>query len=174
MMFGTIPTQDLSIAAKKPYVFIYNTFSTEATIREKLNELSAYAENIAVTKSGLSTATITFTPLYAMKLSVWKNLFNNIGLSDLTDMYTGVPTGQQDAGFHPVQNVVTYWEPKIEAAGSAIKSGVSSATSGISSMFDYVKWIAIAGAVIVGGITILTYIPKPKYKQNPKRIKRRR
>jgi hypothetical protein len=179
MHFGTVPTEDLSIAANKPYVFIYSSFSSASDIQRKLSELSAYAENIAATKSGLFTVTVTLTPLYAMKLSAWRNLFDGIGLHDLTDMYVGGPASQTDQGFHPVDNVVTFWEPKLEAAGSAIKSGVSSAASGISSMFDYLKWIVVGGAVIVGGVVILKYLPEPKYKQtpqvqqNPKRRRRR-
>jgi hypothetical protein len=174
MHFGTVPTEDLSIAANKPYVFIYSSFSSASDIQRKLSELSAYAENIAATKSGLFTVTVTLTPLYSMKLSAWRNLFDGIGLHNLTDIYSGVPAGQKDTGFHPVQNIQTYWEPKIEAVGSAIKSGVGSATSGITSMFDYVKWVAIAGAVIVGGVTILTYLPKPHYKNNPRKRRYRR
>lgn len=165
MYLGAILTTDYSIAANKPYVFIYSTYSREATIRKKLNDLAAYAGNIAVVKSGL-TATITLTPLYAMKLSVWRDLFKNIGLSDLKDIYSGAPAGQKDEGFTPLKNIQVFWGPKIKSAADTIGSGLSGA-------FDYIKWVAIAGAVIVGGVVVLTYLPKPRYKENPKRRRSR-
>ncbi len=167
MYLGSVPEADLSIAAEKPYVFIYNTYSTEATIRGKIADLSAYAKNITVKKDGMKKAIVELTPLYAMKLSVWRDLFKGIGLTDLKDMYVGtVSQATYKESFNPIQNVATYWEPKITAAKKAL-------TDDLSKMFDYIKWVAIAGAVIVGGVVVLTYLPKPRYKENPRKRKKR-
>ncbi len=186
-MLGSVPTTDLTIAAGKQYTFLYSTslFSdSESTLQAKMADIASYASSMTLTKSfWTNDVTITFTPLYAMPLSAWTNLFSEIGLTDLQDLTVGT-FGSSGGGTPsvasnivatlstPVENVSTYWTPKIQAAEASVSSGFKSLTSGVSSTFDWIKWVAIAGAVMVGGVAIMTYLPKPHYKNNPRRRRR--
>lgn len=189
MMIGSVPTTDLTIAAGKKYTFLYGTslFSdSESTLQAKLPNLASYASNISLSKSFWNDdVTLTLTPTYAMPLSAWTNLISeNLGMDNLKDLTVGTFSGS-GGGIPsvasnivatlstPAQNIETYWSPKIQSAEAAIASGFKSVTSGVGSAFDWIKWVAIAGAVMVGGVAIMTYLPKPHYKENPRRRYRR-
>lgn len=159
--FGYLPTTDLTIASGKQYTFLFSAWSSAASFVQPLQDaVGAYSTGLSVSGSGLTTITVSLIPSYDMPLSAWKNLFSEAGLTDMTDITVG--TFSQDTGFHPIQNIETYWGPKLEAAANALAPG-----------FSWVKTIAIAGAVIVGGVLIMTYVPKPHYKDNPRRKQRR-
>lgn len=155
---GMVP-DTTTIAANKQYTFIFSSWSSESSIMDRMGTLSAYATGITVKKDGMSKAIVNLVPLYAMPLSAWQNQFANIGLTDMVDAYVGFFMADPEFKF---VNPATYWEPKIKSAGSWLGDTISGA-------FGYVKVLAIAGAVIVGGVVVLRYLPKPKYKENPKR-----
>ncbi len=160
-MYGSLPDNpEITVAAGKPYVFIYSSWYPQSTLNARLTELGAPAKDIKITTSGLTTVQITLTPLYNMPLSAWRTVFESIGLSDLTDFYVGTPSAPEPSPLlSPVKNVTQYWGPKITALESSI--GAPLATG-----FNYIKIIAIASAVAIGGIVILTYVPKPRRKEN--------
>lgn len=162
---GIITLPDTTIiAANKQYTFIFSSWMSKNSITEKMNNLAAYAKDITVETSGMSKVVINLVPLYNMPLSTWRDQFSNIGLSDMNDMYFG--SYSADPKFEFV-NPVNYWEPKIKSAGSWLGDTLSGA-------FGYVKVLAIAGAVIVGGVVVLRYLPKPKYKENPRNRRTKR
>lgn len=174
--FGTIPDDNLSVAAGKLYTFIFSSWKRASSLQDDLSaSLDAYASNVSVTGQGLTGITVNLIPKNTMPVYAWRNLFSESGLTDMKDMYAGgMSTPEPSPLTHPVQNITTYWEPKIESAADALKKTVSSS-------LDYVKWIVIGGAVIVGGVVIMTYMPRPSrtetvervYKQNPKKKYRR-
>ena len=166
--FGSLPlNENLTIAANKKYTFVFSSFKTVGAVKNAIGtSFDPYASGISVTGSGLSTIYVNLVPINNMPFYAWKNLFDEVGLSDMTDMYVGeaVPVSSplKETISSPVSNVTQYWEPKIEAAGTAIKNVASSAANAIPNVFGNVKTIAIAGAVI--GLTTLAiiYMPRPR------------
>lgn len=173
--FGVVPdsvSQDFMITENRQYVFTFSTWTKKAAIQSKMTELEPYAKNISVETSGLTTAKVTLTPLNKMPLSAWRSVFSGIGLSDMKDFFVGSVKDEKQPAFSVTENLSKAYTPALKALGS-----------GLGTAFDYVKWVAVAGAVIVGGIVILVYLPKPKrqlqepvrqYQENPKKRKRSR
>lgn len=173
-----LPTGDPTISTRDEYTFVFSigAFTSVPDLQTKLQtDLADYATNISVSQAGtilLPTASVLLTPLYNMPLSAWQNLFAQEGLSDMTDMTVGTysSTGGANAPSsplidtisHPVQNIATTYAPAVHAVENAFSNIGSGLSNALGSVANYVKYIAIAGAVIVGGILILKVLPEKK------------
>lgn len=148
-MFSALPDSNLTIAAGKQYIFTFSSWSSAETIKKKAGQLVPYADNILVSSKGMTQISISLVPKENMPFYAWQSIFKGIGLDDMEEAYAGKEVNIP--AFSPVNNISTYWEPKISAV-----------TKGIGAAFDWTKTVTIAGAVIVGGILILRILPKRK------------
>lgn len=162
---GTLPPDKESLTVgRKPYVFIFSTGMSIDDVNSAIAGLSDFADNISavIGSEGGGTVVVTLTPKIQVTFLAWEQLFSNIGLSNMTDAYIGTYTPQADTGFHPIDNIENYYGPSVSSAWQSIKDAASKATAPLGDALKYIEIVAVAAAVITGGVLIMRYLPAPK------------
>ena len=181
-------SQDVTIAAGIEYTFIFSSWSSQASVQNKLDaDFGDLASNIKVTTKGLTEVIVMLTPLYEDKISVWIDRFTAEGLTKLVSFWAGAPqtaaeitsnditTGTGTVFVQSIKDLPQNVGKEIGAVASGVGSAAGSLAGGLFSGLGLPITLAIFG---IGGLFLYSYIkpmlPSRPTHTNPRRYRRKR